>query len=367
MPAVHGPRSESRTVSRAGRFRISGIGVIVEAVGSEFDGRVTIFDVADAAGVSITTVSHVFSGNRRVAAETRDRVEAVARTLGYRPRATAQALAQGRTNTLALQISISGESLVLNPFLTSLLAALSLSAIDRGFSFVYVPPGPGSQGFVEPLLSAAHVDAAVLVDPVRDDPFVEAVVERSFPYVSVGRILGLTSDYWVDNDHRAICEKVVAHLETVGYRRPALLTVPFELSYVVDYTNGFRAATGDDVQVVVADDLTDLAAQAAAAEALASQDPPDAFFCIHDRLAVGALLAASEARIEVPERLGVVGIGDSLASHTHPGLTSVRVFPERAGEAAVGLLDAILRGAEVDVPVLIDAQLVRRESTQREP
>lgn len=337
------------------------------AVGSEVDSRVTIFDVAEAAGVSITTVSHVFSGNRRVAAETRSRVEGVARKLGYRPRASAQALAHGRTNTLALQLSIGGESLVLNPFFTSLLAALSLAAIDRGFSFVYVPPGPVSGDFVEPLLGAGLVDAVVLVDPIRDDPFVEAVIGRGFPYVSIGRILdgGVTSDYWVDNDHHAVCAKVLGHLSDVGYRRPALLTVPFELSYVGDYAAGFRAVAGDDAPIVVARDLTDLAAQTAAAESLASSKPPDAFFCIHDRLAVGALLAAAEAGVAVPAELGVVGIGDNLASHTHPSLTSVRVFPERSGQSAVDLLDAILRGLEPEVPVLVEAQLMRRESTRR--
>jgi DNA-binding LacI/PurR family transcriptional regulator len=331
----------------------------------EDNGRVTIFDVAAAAGVSITTVSHVFSGNRRVGAGTRQRVHDVARELGYRPRSTAQALAHGRTNTLALQLSISGESLVLNPFLTSLLASLSLTAIDRGFSFVYVPPGPAAAGFVGPLLAAQRVDGAVLVDPVRADPFVEAVVEREFPYVSIGRILGQTSDYWVDNDHAAVCEKVVAHLRAEGYRRPALLTVPLEVSYVVDYKDGFRAAAGWDAPIVIADDLTDLAAQEAARRALAGPEPPDAFFCIHDRLAFGALVAAADAGVSVPGGLGLVGIGDSLASHTHPGLTSVRVFPERAGAAAVELLDAVVRGVEAEVPALVDAQLVRRESTRR--
>lgn len=334
-------------------------------MGARVDGRVTIFDVAKAAGVSITTVSHVFSGNRRVGAQTCERVEAIARKLGYRPRATAQALAHGRTNTLAVQLSISGESLILNPFFTSLLAALSLAAVDRGFSFVYVPPAPGSGDFVEPLLTAGVVDAAVLVDPVRSDPFVQAVVERDIPYVSIGRILGVPSDYWVDNDHHAVCDKVLGHLAESGYVRPALLTVPYDLSYVDDYTNGFRDAFGNHATIIVAPDLTDLAAQSAAAGALASQEPPDAFFCIHDRLAVGALSAAAEVGIAVPTELGVVGIGDSLASHAHPGLTSVRVFPERFGVAALHLLDALLRGAEADVPALIDAQLVRRESTRR--
>jgi DNA-binding LacI/PurR family transcriptional regulator len=100
-------------------------------VAGDLNERRTIFEVAEAAGVSITTVSHVFSGNRRVREETRRRVLETAERLAYRPRATAQALATGRTNTLALQVSISGESLVLNPFFTSLLASLSLAAIDR--------------------------------------------------------------------------------------------------------------------------------------------------------------------------------------------------------------------------------------------
>ena len=75
----------------------------------------TIFEVADAAGVSITTVSHVFSGKRRVGADSRRRVIDVAARLAYRPRRNARSLATGRTMTLAIQFPMSGPEMVLNP------------------------------------------------------------------------------------------------------------------------------------------------------------------------------------------------------------------------------------------------------------
>ncbi len=331
------------------------------------NGRATIFEVAAAAGVSITTVSHVFSGKRRVNEETQRRVIEIADRLAYRPRGAAQALATGRTNTLALQISATGQELVLNPFFSALVPALSLAAIQRDFSFVYVPPLEAGKTFIEPLIEQRRIDAAVLVDPLGSDPFVKSLERSDIPFVSIGRILGSSSDYWVDNDHAAACAKVLAHLETKGYRHPALLTVPMEVSYVVDYTQGFRAALGGrDGSVLVAQDLSERSAQAAALEALERPDAPDAFFCIHDSLAVGALLAATQLQVRVPDELGIVGVNDSLlATNAHPPLTSVRVFPDRAAERAVELLDALLRGADIEVPAIVPTRLVARGSTAR--
>ena len=331
------------------------------------DGRATIFEVAESAGVSITTVSHVFSGKRRVNERTRQHVLAVADRLAYRPRATAQALATGRTNTLALQISATGQELVLNPFFNVLVTALSLAAIQRDFSFVYVPPREASRTFIKPLIGERRIDAAVLVDPVRSDPFVKAVARSDLPFVSIGRVLGGSSDYWVDNDNAAACKKVLAHLEAKGYERPALLTVPMDLSYIADYVEGFHASVGEGWgPVFVAEDLSEHSGHLAALRALDRRDPPDALVCIHDRLAVGALLAASQLQINVPDELGVVGVSDTvLAANAHPPLTSLRVFPDRAAARAIELVDALLRGAEVEAPAIVPTRLITRASTAR--
>jgi len=331
------------------------------------NGRATIFEVADGAGVSITTVSHVFSGKRRVNEHTRRRVLEVAEQLAYRPRATAQALATGRTNTLALQISSTGESLVLNPFFSALLSELSLAVIERDLSFVYVPPAEAGAAFIEPLINRRRIDAALLVDPVATDPFVLALERSQLPRVSIGRIVGDSSEYWIDNDHATACAKVAAHLSAMGYRHPCLLTLPMEVSYVVDYNEGFEAAMGGSrSSIAVADELTERSGFEAAKKALRGRTAPDAFFCIHDVLAIGALHAVQEEGLRVPEDVGIVGVTDTnLAAKVQPPLTSVRVFPARAADCALDLLDGLLRGVEVEAPVILPTRLVPRRSTRR--
>jgi DNA-binding LacI/PurR family transcriptional regulator len=85
----------------------------------------TIFEVAEGAGVSITTVSHVSSGKRHVSDDTCARVRDVAAVLAYTPRASARALATGRSMTIALQQSMPGTEFALNPFFGAMLASMS--------------------------------------------------------------------------------------------------------------------------------------------------------------------------------------------------------------------------------------------------
>jgi DNA-binding LacI/PurR family transcriptional regulator len=330
--------------------------------------RPTIFQVAEAAGVSITTVSHVFSGKRKVHEETRRRVLETAERLAYKPRATAQALATGRSMTLGLQITLSGHELVLNPYFASLLPAMSLAAIELGYSFLFVPPNPDRETFVDPLLAGARIDGGIVVDPMDGDPFVAALTAGGKPFASIGRLLETPHENWVDNDHDAAAAHVLEHLSDRGYEAPVLLSIPTRVSYVTDYSTAFArwSAAGSD-GIVVARDLSEQAAVEAIKPVLASTSPPDAVFCIHDQLAIGVLRAASEAGVAVPDELGVVGVTDSLiAAHARPPLTSVRVHPEQAGRLVVHLMDRLLRGEEdVTAPQIVPTRLVARESTAR--
>jgi DNA-binding LacI/PurR family transcriptional regulator len=330
--------------------------------------RPTIFQVAEEAGVSITTVSHVFSGKRKVHEETRRRVLETAERLAYKPRATAQALATGRSMTLGLQITLSGHELVLNPYFASLLPAMSLAAIELGYSFLFVPPNPDRDAFVDPLLAGARIDGGIVIDPMDRDPFVSALLAGGTPFTSIGRLLDTPHENWVDNDHDAASAHVLEHLAERGYESPVLLTIPTRVSYVTDYSTAFagRSTAGAD-GIVVAEDLSEQAAVEAIKPLLGSADPPDAVFCIHDQLAIGVLRAASELGVCVPDELGVVGVTDSLiAAHARPPLTSVRVHAEQAGRLVVQLLDQLLRGeADISAPRIVPTRLVSRESTAR--
>jgi DNA-binding LacI/PurR family transcriptional regulator len=328
--------------------------------------KATIFQVAEAAGVSITTVSHVFSGKRRVNAQTRTRVLESAERLAYSPSSAAQALATGRKLALALQVSLTAEALVLNSFFASLLPALSLAAVERGYSFLYVPPSEDGRSFVDPLVGERRIDGAVLVDPLLGDPFVEAVRRAGLPFVTIGRLLDGSSDAWVDNDHAAVCADVAAHLEGAGYKRPALLTIDSDVSYGVDYADGFRAAFPDGDRIVVAERFSAHAAARAAAAALGSDDPPDAFFAIHDQLALGIEPAIEAAGLRVGRDVGVVAVGDSfIARQTNVPLTSVDPATERFAPATVALLDELINGATPTTPVVVPARLIARASTIR--
>ncbi len=327
--------------------------------------KATIFELAAAAQVSITTVSHVFSGNRPVNAETRKRVLAAAEALAYTPNTRARALATGRSYSLALQVSFTGEALLINTFFASLLPAISLAAVERGYSFVYVPPAADAHEFIAPLVTSRRIDGALFVDPVTGDPFLEAVRASDVPFASIARPLDGTSDNWVDNDHAHVCEGVAAHLAKGGYQRVALLTIEADGSYIADYLGGYQKAFGWQ-QVVVAEQFTFRAAAEAATGSLRSKERPDAFFCIHDQFAVAVESAVEAEGLRVGKDVGIIGVGDSmLVRQARTPLSSVNVFPQRHGAAVVAMLDQLITGAQPAAPVLIPSRLVARGSTRR--
>ncbi len=329
------------------------------------DSTATIFDIAEAAGVSITTVSHVFSGNRPVGTATRQKVLEAAERLDYRPRGSARALATGRTMTLALQISFSGPELLFNPFFTSLLPAMSEAAIELGYSFAFVPPDAAQESFAEPLIARRTVDGAILIDPRPGDRFVAEVLAEGLPYVSLGRVLGAPLGPQVDHDHLDVCRSVVDHLRSEGYERIAMVSIREQVSYVTDLAAAFTTIVPGGA-VIPADVLSVDAGRAAAAAVLAGSDAPDALFCTNDVLAVGVLQAALAAGVRVPEDLGVVGVEDSsLARHAEPPLTSIRANPEEAGRLLIAMMDRVLAG-EVDLPAaVVPIELVIRASSTR--
>jgi DNA-binding LacI/PurR family transcriptional regulator len=332
----------------------------------------TIFGVAKEAEVSITTVSHVFSGKRHVSEETRDRVLHIADRLGYRPRASARALATGRSMTIALQHSMSGAEFVLNPFFGTMLPSMSEAALRAGYAFIFVPPDPMVDVFVTPLVVERRVDAAILIDPVASDRFVEAVLEFGLAVVSLGRVVGHPEVPGVDHDHADACRQVLNHLTERGYRRPALVSIGSGMSYALDMEKTFREIAPARSPIVAAPEVSDTVGYEIAIELLSARERPDSIFCLNDLLAVGITRAAGDLGIEIPRDLGLVGVNDSALATSGPlAITSLRTFAEQAGRQLIELIELVL---DPDVPLsvvqessarLIPMQLIERESTLR--
>jgi DNA-binding LacI/PurR family transcriptional regulator len=332
--------------------------------------RARIADVARAARVSITTVSHVLSGKRPVAAETREAVLDAAKRLQYRPTVAARGLATGRTMAIGLQFPMEGEHLILNPYFPTLLGALSAEATQHGYSFVLLPARRSPEFPLEPLLDTQRLDAAILVDPSSTNDVLPLLRRYGVPVVTVGRYLGRARTHWVDNDHRAGMASVLDHLAERGYRRPALISMAERFSYIKDIEDEYhRRMTKGSLSPMInrAADLTERSGYDAAVSLLTRRDRPDAIIAAVDRQAIGVLGAADELGIAVPEELGVVGEGDTvLARNAHPALTSIDPSAAELGRAAFSLLQRVLElppGTGHALTEIVPGTLIVRAST----
>lgn len=324
--------------------------------------------VAEAAGVSTTTVSDALNGKGRLPKETRERVKETARRLGYRPNANARNLAGGRTGLLAMSVSQPrGLSLQLGDFdyYAQLMHSATEFAIDHGYALL-VAPVIGA----EETLGRIPLDGAIVVDPIEDDPVITRLRTDGTPFVTSGRETGRPEDAcWIDHDHDAGIRKVLDHMRERGAERVALVTAPPVQSYLQDALRSYEewcSENGQEVKVAtVTEGLTEGGGYAAAWELLNGPDPPDAIYASLDRLALGALLAADARGASVPGDLMVAGCTDSGASRAaNPPLTALSMNPDAIGRAAAELLIALVEDREPgERQRIIPTQLLAREST----
>lgn len=331
--------------------------------------RVGIKEVAAAAGVSVTTVSHALNNKGRLPEATRQRVRAIADQLGYKANATARNLVVGRTGLIGLVVSQHGGP----PFAVTdfayfgqLMLAASTAAIGEGYALVLAP----ADGALAPQGGIA-VDGAIIVDPVRDDPLVGALARAGITVVTTGRMLGDDRSCWVDNDHIAGTRAVLDHLQRSGAERIALMTSPLEISYTFDVERAYRewCARARVEPLVKAPELglSERAGYAAAGELLSLPEPPDAIFATYDRLAYGTLLAAEARGVRVPEDLllATTATESQAPEQARPALTTLNLHPAEIGRAAASLLIALLDDEEPARHVVVPHRVVARSSTRR--
>ena len=335
----------------------------------------TIDDVALAAGVSATTVSHVFSNRRPVAAGTRERVLRAAERLHYQPRAAARDLGAGRSTTIALDIQVAEESLILNPYFGAVMSALASAATTQGFTFMLLPTTEPAIERTLPAVSPSRVVGAIVLEPTAANPWIPRLAEAGVGIVCIGRYTGPSETSWVDNDHRVAIQSAVQHLLGQGYRRLALLTSEERFSYMQDLEDGFEAALRDGDasrkakgEMVRIPELTEQHGRQVAHTLLGRRWPPDAIIAAIDRVALGVLQAADERQRAVPSELAIVGGGDTvLAESSRPRLTSIRTTPELLAQSAIGLIGQAWADGWPSTPigVLIPSDLMIRESSVR--
>ena len=320
----------------------------------------TINDVADAADVSITTVSHALNGKGRISDETRQRVAETAARLGYRPSASARSLAGGRSGLIGLSFAvISGQPGAFGGFgfFNDLLHSATATALELGYALITCPDDEEAVA----RLARLEPEGCIVVDPTRSQPMVEHSRRTATPLVTVGRVPDGGDEPWVDNDHEDAARLAIEHLREQGARRIAIISPGPEHSYTADGVDGFERVCADlgiePVVEYVDGDLAETDGFQATKRLLESDEPPDGIYTMLDRLGRGAIMAAESLSVPVPEKLKVVASTDSeVCARAEPTLTTVDLNPESLGREAVQMLVARIRGErehvdEIDVPV----------------
>ncbi len=332
-------------------------------------GKPTIADLAKAAGVSVTTVSHAFSGRRYVEPETRKRIETLAQEMGYRPNHRAQRLRTGRAGSIAL-VSSMPFAVAAGPsrlgFLMEIAAAAAVTAFARGISLCLVPPlGPRDR------LDALEVDGAIVVEPERDDPVLDFFSSRGIDVVCIGRAPDREDLPFVDLQSAETAHLLLDHL-LAGDGQVGLITGQQRRNSYIEMEAVYAqrmAESGLAPLAIRIDEQGGEQAAAIAAESLLRDNPSVSALCVPvDAFATGVLKAARATGRKIPQDLRIATRYDGMrAKLATPPLTAVDLHLNEVAEAAVDLLLARLELAGSATPVISSPSLVLRGSSRARP
>jgi DNA-binding LacI/PurR family transcriptional regulator len=328
----------------------------------------TMAQIAERAGVALSTVSYVLSGRRPVSPALRGRVLAAVEALEYRPHGPARALASGNSHTIALFLPSPRWQLI--PVQQTFVAGVTqeTSANDYALLLVTSPVDPEA---IARTVAMGRADGVILMETLAFDPRVERLQAAGHPFALIGRTADTTGISFVDLDTAVAIEKALAHLAELGHRCVALFNFPQD-----QLDAGYYAAR-------LGRDAFEKAAAALGIRGihLACAHPAAESFAVSTELLLsepgctaaittgwqftGLLGALRAAGLHVPDDFSIVSVIEAqFAEMLTPALTGIEWPAFAAGRLAAEMLIEQLSGRATGArQLLIGGDLVVREST----
>ncbi|HEY8371576.1 MAG TPA: LacI family DNA-binding transcriptional regulator [Pseudonocardiaceae bacterium] len=324
-------------------------------------------DVAQLAGVSITTVSHVVNGTRPVADETRRRVLAAIEATGYTGNAIARSLVTGGTRSLGVAIS-----LVENPYFSELIRVIENEAARAGFTLLLIDTHdePSTEHAAVRMLRSRRVDGLLLTpSPGAANGVLPELRQLGVPTVLVDRLPSHGLLDQVGPENAGAIAALVGHLAELGHRRIGLVSGAPGLTTTAERVHGYRlglhrAGLPVDEELVVSGCSAVKPAEEALRRLLALPDPPTAVIAGNNNMMVGVFRATRELGLRVGRDLALVGYDEvEWADLVDPPLTTMAQPIAEIGRTAVHMV--LSRISDPDQPartVRLPTRLVHRHS-----
>jgi DNA-binding LacI/PurR family transcriptional regulator len=329
--------------------------------------KVTIYDVAEKAGVSIATVSKVINNTGRISEKTRKKVQEIMEQLHYEPSMVASALTSKRTGTIGLLVPD-----IANPFFAEVARSFEDYAQKLGFGLVICSTDGKDEKarLYLSLLMRKQVDGLIITTYIKDADLLEQLTQRQIPIVLFSVDIPTLSVNAVSVDDYKGGLQATNYLLSLGHKRIGVIAEDLSTSSSSYRIQGYKEAmTNAGVKVIESDIICTKATvkngETIAQQLLKKKGRPTAIFACNDLLAIGAMQAARKLEIKVPEELSIIGFDNTiLAEIANPPLTSVsQPIKEMANQAMTALVEEIENEQSSKQRVFMLPELVIRNST----
>ncbi len=333
--------------------------------------RIRMQEIAAKAGVSLATVSRTIHSPHLVKTETREHIRHVIAQYHYVYNMTAGDFSKKRSSVIGVIIPTTKGAIFSNST-----QIIQEKAQEKGFSLII--GNTGYDGDAESTLLRQFQErrlAGIILTgfAIGQERAVREVVQSGIPCVVIWEALEDRSLSFVGFNNLTASYSMTEHLIRLKHERIGLILGPYtRVRRARRRLEGYQAALRDnglsyDPRVVIEKHPTLQEGKDAMLKLLSMRNPPTAVFAASDMLALGALAAAREKGLQVPEDVSIAGFDDvDFAAFCNPPLTTVRVPAAQMGEMAVDMLMAMIEGNSMEATqITLDTELVIRESCRR--
>ncbi|MGE5264292.1 MAG: LacI family DNA-binding transcriptional regulator [Acidobacteriota bacterium] len=327
--------------------------------------RVSIKDIAKAAGVSHSTVSRALSDSPLVADETRGRIQRIARELGYTPNAIARAFVTQRTRTIGVIVTT-----IADPFAGEVVRGIEEIAADNNYRIFLGTShsDPDREVNLVKGLREWRVDGVIVAASRVGALYLPLLKEIGVPLVLINNQHEGPFSHTVGVDNSQGAELATHHLISLGHRVIGYIGGPADHASHRDRLMGYQRALADanvpyDPSLVRSGTgRADSGEQVV--QLLARSPVPTAISCYNDMTAIGALTALKRRGLRVPADISLVGFDDiEFTRYVDPPLTTIRQPKDEMGLLAMRMLMDLLDG-KIVTNVMVPGELIVRESTR---
>ncbi|MFZ6028939.1 MAG: LacI family DNA-binding transcriptional regulator [Chloroflexota bacterium] len=333
--------------------------------------ELTLEDIALRAGVSRSTVSRVINNHPNVSDNVRLRVQDVIEKTGFHPNVAARTLASHRSWTVGLVLPHSVSLFFTDPYYPHLTKGVAQACNQYDYTLaLFLVGNEADEKKILPRVSRnSLLDGVLLQSGHRGDLLTDRLLQSRVPLVLLGRSLHLADVNSIDIDNVAAAYQAVRHLVQVGYRRIGTITGPLTSAVGIDRRDGYLKALAEkgipaEDALIAESDFTEAGGYLSMQALLPAG--PDAVFAASDIMASGAMRAARDAGLDIPNDIGFVGFDDLPIGGVHlanPPLTTVRQPIFDMGFQAVEILIGLIEnGTSPARRTILNTDLIVRSS-----